>query len=1008
MPSTKLLNKRTNSKVLILAVLVLFLFQPLLIMPVARAEESGQETESGTEDPGDTGPTTATVPATDDDGDSSYLSNDNEASVDNDVSGVGDTGQNEIGQSPGDAEIDTGEADVESEVSNALSEDECDDNGQIASTVKEICLENDNEAEVDNEVTLGGNTGENEINESGGEATIKTGDISIISIIINFINNNFFGQGREFFINIFNQLVGTIDLSGYNEDQAMGAESSGECTTGPCFITLNNSSSAEVTNDVTIEANSGSNTIGSSGGASLIETGDITIFNNLLNMVNLNLAGEDWFFAVVNVFGELEGDIVLPGMAGEVTEAEAEELFEQVEQMDVPASEIIITNSSFANVINNMDVLANTGANDIVDSSGQATINTGDIISNLSSFNFINCNLYGNTWKFTRVNVFGNWQGLIHGLPEGYDYFADENGVTIYNDFLNQSLFGETYAKLMVNNNNTAAITNNVAITANSGDNAILHSQGDSTINTGDIIVHSSLVNFINSNFIGNDWEFSMINVFGDWQGNLAFGQPELWITESISPHHNPLKRGHFVTYNFLFGNNGDGLATGVKIIDDFNETFFNVAEAGDGAENGGNVLFDLGQLPPNSQGSISYTVQVKDKIPYGKNQSPNTVTIVSDGNDRDYNNNSSGGTVTVDGGRSKKDRFKIAMSSGLPNLMIVKTNDAEEVVHHGDRVNYQIIIKNTGSVPLYDVLVVDVMTDESGENELNRNFWDLETVYNGEEIVIDYTLEINGNLTNGTYINEAIVEGFDQETEMYMSAVASSKIKVENTGNEEVVVLGEEGTPQLVVGKIIRERFAYPGDEVLYKLIITNNGDLTAFGVSLTESLANGLTFSGGQETVRQWEVGDIEPGEFISTEYLVKVDDSLAPGIYTSATVVKAANSGPAVSNADLEVRAKEAMIGEEAKPTPIVSGAGAGSDYDGQGFYKSPIQVKTAMAAVSEPLISQLDLGIKAAAQALVSEDIPAVMTRPDLEDLLIVLVILLAFFFLMSFLKRRYIL
>ena len=212
----------------------------------------------------------------------------------------------------------------------------------------------------------------------------------------------------------------------------------------------------------------------------------------------------------------------------------------------------------------------------------------------------------------------------------------------------------------------------------------------------------------------------------------------------------------------------------------------------------------------------------------------------------------------------------------------------------------------------LYDVLVVDVMTDETGEIEVNRDFWDLETVYDGEEIIIDYTIEVESDIKSGTYTNEVMVEGFDQARGIYISAIASSKIKVENPDYEDpdaeetdVIVLGEEGTPQLVISKIARSGFVNPGESINYELIITNNGNLTAFEVLVNEDLPDGMTFGDDSSMNKWWDLGDIAPGEFKNIKYSISADKSLAPGIYTITAVAQAANHDPISAKADLEVR-------------------------------------------------------------------------------------------------------
>lgn len=826
------------------------------------------------------------------------LSNDNEAELSNLLFGEGNTGENEIEGGEGNSEIYTGDVDADSIIDNDVNLNEtemlcqeCSDCETATSGAEIVEVENKNNASTTNDIELMGNSGENDISSTSGDSIITTGDINILNIIINYINNNIFGWGKDFFINVFKSLFGSIDLSGYDNESDIENSSSGSCSDPDCIFYVNNSSTTTLDNTIDINANSGVNTISSSSGTNIIQTGDISVVNDLVNIANLNITGRNWFFAVVNVFDVLVGDVILP--AAEIQNGE---------DSIIETSEYIVTNSNFGDVINDINVVGDSGNNEILDS-GTSTIITGDVSADLDSFNLVNYNFTGDGWRFVRLNVFGNWDGFIQGLPDGFNYIEDETGITIYNESFYREVFDRAFAEIIAHNENNAEVRNNINIDANTGNNSILHGGDESLIITGDIDIHNNLLNFINSNFTGNNWEFSMINIFGDWNGNLAFGEPELWVTEAVSTS-GPVGSGESVTYTYLFGNNGDASATNVELTDDFNERFVRVSQSSEGEENEGRISWLIGELPPNSQGSLSYAVQVNDSIPSGHSDSENIATITSDENDRDYSNNTTGGSVVVDGGSSSGGSYSIALSSGgasqFPGLSIVKTNDSTGIIEPGDIVNFKITIRNISGVPLHDVLVADVMTDESGELEINRDFWNLETVQAGEEVIIEYSLEIKSNIESGLYINEAVVEGYNNGHGGYITTIASSKIKVEN----DVKVLGLSEGPQLAIGKISRSQIAYPGEVLNNKIIITNNGGLSAYDVVVTESLSSGLTFLGEDAGVKDWYIGEIESGGFRSIDYEVKIDDNAEPKEYICATVVRATNHEPLIMDLEIEV--------------------------------------------------------------------------------------------------------
>ncbi|HOZ56303.1 MAG TPA: hypothetical protein PLH29_03690 [bacterium] len=762
-------------------------------------------------------------------------------------------------------------------------------------------IENNNETSTTNDVISEGNTGDNVITDVAGDAVIMTGDIDIFNVIINFINNNFSGNGQAYFINILSQLLDNIDLSGYGE--VLNDSEYSYCQIQNCLVAINNSSTSTLANNVVIDANTGGNEISSVGGGAIISTGDINIINDIFNIANLNISGEDWFFAVVNIFGELQGDIILPGWQSEdIGAINDDNVFN-------PASsspEVLITNTNSLDMLNEVIVNGASGQN-TASGTGAVSILTGNVETKNIIFNLLNYNISGRKWTLAKVNIFGDWQGVIESLPDGYSYFNDGSGITIFNNFRNDPEISEAYARLALMNFNSASILNKIEVNADTGNNAILHANGAGLINTGDISITNALLNFINANFFGDSWEFSMINVFGNWQGNLAFGRPDLWIVESVEPASEAIS-GDYITYRYLFGNNGDGTASNVVISDDYNEIFLDVDD-GLLESDSGMILFRLGSLAPNSQGSISYTVRVRGDIPAGKNEVFNSASISASETDRDYSNNASFSSVLINGGSQPSGssnypsiRLTSGESSGYvsPSFSIIKTNSAQEAVSPGDMVDFKIVVKNLGGRSLQDVLVADVMKSLDDNTEINNDLWRLDEVRAGEEIIIDYTIEIKNNIASGEYINEAIVEGYDDIRQVYISAVASSKIRVNNGAD----VLSAVAAPQLTIGKIIRSGALEPGKIITNEIIIANNGNLTAFNVKIIESLSRNLAFANSKSSIEEWDIGDLPPGGIKTIRYDYEIQAAAKRGVFTCATVVKADNHDPVIKNLDFSL--------------------------------------------------------------------------------------------------------
>ncbi len=829
------------------------------------------------------------------------IENNNESEASNTLENSGVSGENSITEENDTALIKTGDIDLETSLENNINQNdlneyciECEDE---EATTTEIEIKNNNTSKLENKTEVTATSGDNIIKESD-KAYIDTGNISIVNILVNFINTNFVGIGKEYFVNIFNKMNGSLDLSGYGEDQKSLSNQYGLCDGIDCRVNIENTSTSSLNNVVDINAHSGLNTIATASKIGYIKTGDIEIANDIMNMANLNISGNEWFFAVVNIFGEMKGDIILPAFKNGTStlgEISSEILGPDPEV----SSEFVISSKNNSGLENNINTNASTGDNSILgENEDGSLILTGDIINDSKIVNFINYNITGDFWKFARINVFGSWQGIVNGLPPEYSYHEDENGIIIYNTFLEESYLNKDYAHLVVDNYNVASTTNEINIDAKTGENSILHGESRSIIETGYIKIKNSLLNFLNSNFSGNNWEFSLVNVFGEWKGNLDFGQPDLWVNMTAS-EKNTASKDDYVTYTFLYGNNGDSTARNVVIKDRFNKNILEIIESSGASTSDDALLWEIGDISPNSQGSFTYIARVKEVSP-GSHYVENVSEIYSEQGDRNLENNISRSSYYVDGATISQG-FSIASSfkSSFPSLSIVKTNDAEDIVYPGDIINYKLIIKNSGNRDALEVYVLDVMSEIDTGVEIYRDFWDLGTVYAGEEIIIDYSLEITSDIESGTYINEATIEGLDDNRGVYISAIGSSRNKIVN---EEV---SDNYLPNLTISRVSRSSFIVPGALADFEIIIANNGLADALNVELKELLPEGFTYLFNGLNHSSWIFDIIKSGEIKNIKYTLSVSDKAVAGFYDSYLSLNGENFSTLYLNSKMEIK-------------------------------------------------------------------------------------------------------
>lgn len=216
----------------------------------------------------------------------------------------------------------------------------------------ETNIQQSNNAEIENDVSIEANTGENEANKNNGDASIATGDISTETNIDNSnintsVVNNVCCPTEESNL--------TISGNGAQSENSIGLERSKEIN-----VEINNE--AEIENDVSIEANTGRNEASKNNGDASIDTGNIDIGTDISN-ANINNAA-----VVIAVASESISASILDNGAESQNSIEIED-----------ENEIDIEINNEADIENEVEVEANTGENFASGNIGDVAITTGDI-----------------------------------------------------------------------------------------------------------------------------------------------------------------------------------------------------------------------------------------------------------------------------------------------------------------------------------------------------------------------------------------------------------------------------------------------------------------------------------------------------------------------------------------------------------------------------------------------------------------------------------------------------
>jgi hypothetical protein len=415
-----------------------------------------------------------------------------------------------------------------------------------------------NDANVSNSLQLGSQTGNNSASmNTGGNNNIQTGDANVSGTAITAVNTNVDGiMVSEF--NVVDDHLGDYvldfaancilgctpgSISSNNAGNGSGSTNSNNVNVTNTDNTFQ-SNDATVGNTLVLDANSGNNAASyNANGDSSINTGDANVSANALTFANNNIAG-NVVYGVVNIYGDLVGDIVFPEeamggccLAGSVDASNSGNGANSTNSNNINNNLADTTVQSNDAIIQNDLILdATTGDNQTTgNTGGTSAIATGDSYIDGSVLNVANSNINGGEWWLVLVNEAGNWVGQIVGAPgsnfagsSGTQFSVNPNGVITANtgngaNSTNENSVNQD-SSTTTTQTNTAVINNTLDLSANTGGNsASYNTGGDSAVQTGDATIIANIVNFVNNNITGGGRLFvTVVNVFGSWVGDFV------------------------------------------------------------------------------------------------------------------------------------------------------------------------------------------------------------------------------------------------------------------------------------------------------------------------------------------------------------------------------------------------------------------------------------------------------------------------------------------------------
>ena len=378
-----------------------------------------------------------------------------------------------------------------------------------------------NNSTATNDVQSKAQTGDATVKDTstGGDATTgnATADATLVNSIASSSDVNS-GNLQTFGYNINGTHNGDIVINPNDILTAMNADPTASQSTG----TTTAQNNATIGNLVNLLAKTGNAKVSDNGIGGNATSGNALTEADIVNMIQDLVSSKGAFLGVININGDLNGNIDLPASV-------VNALLAPTQTGDTVSGDTTATNNT--NVNNNITLTALTGNAAVTNNGVAGTATSGNAKTILNELNLINSNIVGGNLLLVFVNVMGNWYGALLSEPAGATTASLGGGIT-------QDTLLPT-SRTSATNNST--ISNDVTLTSISGNATVANNGvggGDAT--TGSATAIADVANILGSQINLSGWlGILIINVFGTWNGSVVI-QPTTTATQSNESSNLP------------------------------------------------------------------------------------------------------------------------------------------------------------------------------------------------------------------------------------------------------------------------------------------------------------------------------------------------------------------------------------------------------------------------------------------------------------------------------------
>ncbi|MGB4758943.1 MAG: hypothetical protein WBP26_02705 [Candidatus Saccharimonadales bacterium] len=363
-------------------------------------------------------------------------------------------------------------------------------------------------AAIDNTVQSKAQSGNASVtgNTTAGNAT--TGSAQAVATIFNNVLSSISGSNNPQVATFVTDIVGDVygDIMLY-PTMIKGVLSAVNPMSGSTAAQATVQNSTAIENNVNLQAASGNAVVTGNTTAGNATSGNAVAMANIINMINSIIAANKSFAGTINIYGNLDGDILVsPDFIPQLLASNGGSLPDSLR----------VNSTDNQSIINNVNLHAASGDASVAHNTTAGNATTGSADTNLVILNMTGHEVVASNSLLVFVNVLGSWVGLIVDAPAGSTAAAYGNGV-----------LSNSVKNLDIDATNNAGIVNNINLNAQSGDALVANNTTAGSATSGNASAVANIVNINGTTFNLSDWfGLLFINVFGSWHGSFGVDTP--------------------------------------------------------------------------------------------------------------------------------------------------------------------------------------------------------------------------------------------------------------------------------------------------------------------------------------------------------------------------------------------------------------------------------------------------------------------------------------------------